>query len=95
MKRLIRILAISPCLIILPSVTAVLAKVEYRQIIKKRYEAVDQKPGGSFVIFSGREKIFYGLDPKFFPAARLVEVTQIAPTVGSVTLAFCGNQNRG
>jgi hypothetical protein len=25
---------------------------------------VDQKVGGNFVIFSEREKIFYGLDPK-------------------------------
>jgi hypothetical protein len=93
MKRLIRILAISLCLIILPSVTAVVAKVEYRQ--KNAMKRSIRNPAASFVIFSGREKIFYGLDPKFFPAARLVEITQIAPTVGSVTLTFCGNQNRG
>ena len=46
------------------------------------------KTGGSFVIFSDREKIFYGLDPKLFPGARFVEVTQITPTAGSVTLTF-------
>lgn len=63
-------------------------EIEYPQIIKTRYEAVDQKTGGSFVIFSEREKIFYGLDPKLFPGARFVEVTQITPTAGSTTLTF-------
>jgi hypothetical protein len=58
---------------------ATAAEVEYPQIIRTRYEAVDQKTGGSFVIFSEREKIFYGLDPKLFPGARFVEVTQITP----------------
>jgi hypothetical protein len=69
-----------------PSAFAV--EIEYPQIIKTRYEAVDQKTGGSFVIFSEREKIFYGLDPKLFPGARFVEVTQITPTAGSTTLTF-------
>jgi len=64
------------------------AEVEYPQIIRTRYEAVDQKTGGTFVIFSEREKIFYGLDPKLFPGARFVEVTQVTPTVGSTTLTF-------
>jgi hypothetical protein len=68
--------------------TAFALEIEYPQIIKTRYEAIDQKTGGSFVIFSEREKIFYGLDPKLFPGARFVEVTQITPTAGSTTLTF-------
>jgi hypothetical protein len=68
--------------------TAFAVEIEYPQIIKTRYEAVDQKTGGSFVIFSEREKIFYGLDPKLFPGAHFVEVTQITPMAGSTTLTF-------
>jgi hypothetical protein len=63
-------------------------EIEYPQVVKTRYEAVDQKTGGSFVIFSEREKIFYGLDPKLFPGARFVEVTQVTPATGSTTLTF-------
>ena len=88
MKRLIGSLAIFFGLIVGPNATAVAVEIEYPQIIKTRYEAVDQKTGGSFVIFSEREKIFYGLDPKLYPGARFVEVTQITPTVGSTTLTF-------
>jgi hypothetical protein len=40
------------------------------------------------VIWSEREKIFYGLDPKLYPGVRFVEVTQVTPTVGSITLTF-------
>lgn len=87
MKRLIGILAFFLGLV-MPSAAAVAVEIEYPQIIKTRYEAVDQKTGGSFVIFSEREKIFYGLDPKLYPGARFVEVTQITPTVGSTTLTF-------
>jgi hypothetical protein len=64
------------------------ADIEYPQIIRTRYEAVDQKIGGNFVIWSERERIFYGLDPKLYPGARFVEVTQVTPTVGSITLTY-------
>jgi len=78
------------CLLGLFSMAAVPAAaasgIEYPQIIKTRYEAVDQKTGGNFVIWSEREKIFYGLDPKLYPSAQFVEVTQVTPTVGSITL---------
>jgi len=87
MKRLIRRLFFG-ALLVGPSANAVATEIEYPQIIKTRYEAVDQKKGGSFVIFSEREKIFYGLDPKLFPSARFVEVTQITPMAGSVMLTF-------
>lgn len=64
------------------------SEIEYPQVIRVRYEAPDPKVGGSFVIWSEREKIHYGLDPKLFPAARYVEVTQVTPSVGSITLTF-------
>jgi hypothetical protein len=63
-------------------------EIEYPQIIKTRFEAVDQKNGGQFVLWSEREKIFYGLDPKLYPAARYVDVVQVTPSVGSTTLTF-------
>jgi hypothetical protein len=63
-------------------------EIEFPQIIKSRYEAVDQKTGGQFVLWSEREKIHYGLDPKLYPAARFVDITQVTPSVGSITLTF-------
>jgi hypothetical protein len=63
-------------------------EIEYPQIITARYEATDQKNGGQFVLWSEREKIYYGLDPKLYPAAQFVEVVQVTPTVGSITLTF-------
>lgn len=74
--------------LVLMSQTPADAEVEYPQVIRTRYEAVDQKTGGNFVIWSEREKIFYGLDPKLYPGARFVEVTQVTPTVGSITLTY-------
>ena len=57
-------------------------------IIKTRYEAADPKIGGQFVLWSERERIFYGLDPKLFPAAQYVEVVQVTPSQGSITLTY-------
>jgi hypothetical protein len=68
--------------------TAAAVEIEYPQIIKTRYETVDSKVGGHFVIWSEREKIFYGLDPKIYPGVRYVEITQVTPTVGSITLTY-------
>ena len=61
---------------------------EYPQVIKTRYEAADPKAGGQFVLWSERERIVYGLDPKLFPAAQYVEVVQVTPSVGSITLTY-------
>jgi hypothetical protein len=63
-------------------------EIEYPQIIKTRYEASDPKMGGQFVLWSERERIFYGLDPKLFPAAQFVEVVQVTPSAGSITLTY-------
>ena len=88
MKRFIRRLGVFLGIIGGSSAPAVAVETEYPQVIKTRYEAVDQKAGGQFVIWSEREKIFYGLDPKLYPGARFVEVTQVTPSVGSITLTF-------
>jgi hypothetical protein len=62
--------------------------IEYPQVIHTKYEAVDQKLGGHFILWSEREKIFYGLDQKLFPGARYVDITQVTPSVGSITLTY-------
>jgi hypothetical protein len=64
------------------------SEIEYPQIIKTRYEAVDPKVGGQFILWSERERIFYGLDPKLFPAAQYVDVVQVTPSAGSITLTY-------
>jgi hypothetical protein len=88
MMRLIKSLAISLAIVVGSGITALASEIEYPQIIKTRYEAADQKAGGNFVVWSEREKISYGLDPKLYPGAHFVEVTQVTPSVGSITLTF-------
>lgn len=60
----------------------------YPQIIKVRYEALDPHTGGNFVIWVEHEKIWYGLDPKVFPAAKSVDVTHVTPAPGTTTITF-------
>jgi hypothetical protein len=86
MRHFARVIAVWACLTISSGVLA--GDIEYPQLIRTRYEAADPKIGGNFVIWSEREKIFYGLDPKLYPAARYVEITQVTPTVGSITLTY-------
>ena len=88
LKRAIAILAAIVCLRAVAPPPANAGEIEYPQIIKTHYEAADPKAGGQFVIWSEREKIFYGLDPKLFPAARYVDITQVTPMAGSTTLTF-------
>ena len=63
-------------------------ELQFPQIVRSRYEAMDQKQGGQFILWSEREKIHYGLDPKLYPAAQYVDVTQVTPTIGSITLTY-------
>ena len=88
MKWVIRVTVSYFGLFLVAATPASAAAVEYTQIIRTRYEAVDQRTGVSFVIFSERKKTFYGPDLKLFCRARFVEVTQLAPTVGCTTLTF-------
>jgi hypothetical protein len=74
--------------VILAAQPARSGQIEYPQVIHTQFEALDQKAGGHFVLWSERERIFYGLDQKLFPGAKFVEITQVTPTVGSITLAY-------
>ncbi|KYG25111.1 hypothetical protein SE92_16655 [Bradyrhizobium sp. AT1] len=85
MARIIALLILTICFGVQP---ARAGQIEYPQVIHTQYEAVDQKTGGHFVLWSEREKIFYGLDQKLFPGARYVEITQVTPSVGSITLTY-------
>lgn len=62
------------------------AQASYPQVIKMRYEAADQRVGGHFIVWVEREKIWYGLDARLYPAARTVEITHITPSPGSPLL---------
>jgi hypothetical protein len=63
-------------------------ELTFPQSIRIRYEAVDPRVGGHFVIWVEREKIWYGLDSKLFPPAKSVEVTHVTPAPGSTTITF-------
>jgi hypothetical protein len=88
MSRILCILALLLACCTLGGGASVAAEIDYPQIIKTRYEASDPKMGGQFVLWSERERIFYGLDPKLFPAAQYVEVVQVTPSAGSITLTY-------
>lgn len=63
-------------------------KLAFPRVIKIRYQATDPRAGGQFIIWVEREKIFYGLDPKLYPAAEAVEVTYITPAPGTTTITL-------
>ena len=54
-------------------------QLRYPQIIHYRYEATDPAKGGHFLLWVEREKIWYGLDPRLYPAAKSVDVTHVTP----------------
>lgn len=85
MVRIIAFLFLIACFGAQP---ATAGQIEYSQVIHTQYEAVDQKAGGHFVLWSERERISYGLDRKLFPGARYVDITQVTPSVGSITLTY-------
>jgi hypothetical protein len=55
----------------------------YPSVLKYRYEALDPTLGGHFIVWLEREKHWYGLDKRLYPAARSVEVSHITPAPGS------------
>jgi hypothetical protein len=59
-----------------------------RVSLKIKYEAQDPRVGGHFIIWVQREKIWYGLDSKLYPAAKSVEVTDVTPAPGSTTITM-------
>jgi hypothetical protein len=88
MKRLVVVLLVVLNIMAVTDDPSFAGDIEYPQLIRTRYEAADSKIGGNFVIWSEREKISYGLDPRLYPAAQYIEITQVTPSQGSTTLAF-------
>jgi hypothetical protein len=79
------------CAIVIASTCGFGASAEdlhFPLIIQNHYEASDAKLGGQFVMWSERERVFYGLDSKLYPGARTVDVTQITPSPGSPVLTY-------
>lgn len=68
--------------------SAIPQELKFPQIITIHYQAKDPRNGGQFIIWVEREKIFYGLDSKLFPAAKSVDVTYITPAPGTTTLTL-------
>jgi hypothetical protein len=62
--------------------TAVAAEVTYPTTIHTRYEAIDPKLGGQFIVWLDREKIWHGVDPRL-AAVKYVDVTHLTPAQGS------------
>jgi hypothetical protein len=54
----------------------------YPRVIHTRYEAVDARAGGQFVIWLERDRVWHGLDPRL-PAVKYVDVTHLTPSPGS------------
>jgi hypothetical protein len=86
--RMVQLLAALAVVLMTPSPNAAAGELDYPQVIHVRYEAKDPHLGGYFVVWVEREKIFYGLDSKLYPAVRYVDVTHVTPAPGSITLTF-------
>ena len=61
----------------------VAAEMTYPQVMRARYEAINPKTGGSFIIWLDRERMWHGLDPRLYPPVKYVQVTHITPSPGS------------
>ncbi|MEW6455072.1 MAG: hypothetical protein AB1490_30830 [Pseudomonadota bacterium] len=85
--RVIRSLSLCAGLAVCASLSPVAAQeqLKYPQIIHYRYEATEPK-GGHFLLWVEREKIWYGLDPRLYPAAKSVDVTHVTPGQGLSTI---------
>lgn len=90
-KRAFRSLSVVGAMVAALALSGVEAKPQeltYPQIIRVRYEAPDPRVGGHFIVWVEREKIWYGLDSKLYPAAKSVDVTHVTPAPGSTTLTI-------
>ena len=63
-------------------------ELNYPQITRARYEAVDPKVGGNFIIWLEREKVWHGLDVRLYPAVKYVDVMYLTPSPGSQSIAI-------
>jgi hypothetical protein len=66
----------------LPTAPASAQEMAYPRVIHTRYEAVDARAGGQFVIWLERDRVWHGLDPRL-PAVKYVDVTHLTPSPGS------------
>jgi hypothetical protein len=57
-------------------------EIAYPRVIHTRYEAIDARAGGQFIIWLERDKVWHGLDPRL-PAVKYVDVTHLTPSPGS------------
>src|SRR5690348_11446457 len=64
------------------------AEDSFPQIIRTRYEAIDQKAGGNVIIWIELEKIWFGVNPRVSPPVRYVTVTHITPSAGSPPISL-------
>jgi hypothetical protein len=62
-------------------------ELTYPTTIHTRYETIDPKLGGHFIVWLDREKIWHGLDPRL-PAVKYVDVTHLTPSQGSGTITI-------
>ncbi len=85
--------AILGSIAVLTSLSVSAQELKYPQFIHFRYEAQDPRTGGHFIVWVEREKIWYGLDSKLYPAAKSVDVTHVTPSQGSITLTFIAVTN--
>jgi hypothetical protein len=52
-------------------------------VLRARYEAINPKTGGSFIIWLDRERMWHGLNQRLYPPVKYVEATHITPSPGS------------
>jgi hypothetical protein len=90
---LLRFFALWLCAMPLSYAPAGAQDLQFPQIIHIRYEAQDQRAGGHFIVWVEREKIWYGLDSRLYPAAKSVDVTHITPAPGSITITIVAVTN--
>jgi hypothetical protein len=81
-RRVVTLVAVTLSLSGLPR-AADAQDMPYPRVTHTRYEAVDPKTGGNFIIWLEREKVWHGLDPRLYPAVRYVDVTHLTPSPGS------------
>jgi len=66
----------------------VAAELNYPVILHTRYEAVDPRIGGNFVIWLEREKVWHGLDQHLYPSVKYVDVTHVTASPGSTPITM-------
>jgi hypothetical protein len=80
--------AVVACALALSTPRAAAQEAAYPHIIHVRYEAVDAKIGGNFIIWLEREKVWHGMDPRLYPAVKYVDVTHLTPSPGSPSISI-------